>query len=143
MDANEPTKDRWRDVGYITRDLLKTAETMGIPIVAMQQYKQGYSERIQSSRRKAKRPYENDVAEGHAIVRNAQVLIGLHRPNLYGENAAPSSLLQAFVMKDRNASSDTVFMFKQGSHFRSERERVLDGRTWDDAPDFQKARHVP
>lgn len=121
MEPNQPTQNRWRDVHLITYQLGAIAEKMGIPIVAMQQYKQGYSERLQSSRRKAKRPYETDVAEGSAIVRNAQVLIGLHRPNLYGENAAPSNLLQAFVMKDRNGS----YVNQEPVSFSFDRERSM------------------
>jgi protein gp37 len=39
-------------------------------------------------------------------------------------------------IRDTCAAAGVPFMYKQGSHFRSEQDRILDGRTHDDFPDF-------
>lgn len=44
----------------------------------------------------------------------------------------------ARFLRAQCAKTGTTFMYKQGSHFMSKRERVLDGRTWDDMPNFNQ-----
>jgi protein gp37 len=53
-----------------------------------------------------------------------------------GANRRAFNLQWAREIRDMCQQANVPFMFKQGSHFKSGQERILDGRTWDETPVF-------
>lgn len=51
-----------------------------------------------------------------------------------GANRRPFDVQWARELRDMSTANGVPFMFKQGSAFKSEQNRVLDGRTWDETP---------
>jgi replicative DNA helicase len=115
MNKNEE-KSRPRDVHHITRDLIKNAGTLKLPIILMHQYKDEYAVRMSSTRRtpSRNRPVLRDFAESIAVQRNAPVIIGLHRPAQFNDTLLGKDLMYAYIFKDRNngyISSETYIKY--------------------------------
>lgn len=51
-----------------------------------------------------------------------------------GNNRRPFDLQWARDTRDQCVAAGIPYLFKQGGHFKSGQERVLDGRTWDETP---------
>lgn len=104
MEADEPTKDRWRDVHHITTELMRLAkQEFGVPILMTHQYTQ------EAKDRKDKRPIINDVAESAAVQRNIPLILGMYRANYYDRETAEDTT-EIHIMKDRKRG-------KQGAMF--------------------------
>lgn len=104
-DVTTAKQTSWENAKSITKDLIGSAERLRVPVVLMHQYAADYSSRMQSTQRKIKRPHVGDFADGRQAVRNPQVVIGMHRPDIYGgEDDVSQGLMQLYVIKNRNAS---------------------------------------
>jgi replicative DNA helicase len=135
MSANVPSPEAsYKNAQSITKDLIASAKKLNVPVVLMHQYASGYSARVQSTRREVKRPNIGDFADGRHATRNPHVVIGMHRPDLYGsadDDNVTEGLMQAFIIKNRNASGVdnepvNLIFDKVTSSYREPRTRHVD-----------------
>lgn len=93
MEADEPSKDRWRDVTVIMRELNQIARDFQAPVLITHQYKGQI----------VGKPTIYDLSESAGVRRNAQMIFGLHRPPA-DEEGVESAFSDVYVLKDRNGS---------------------------------------
>lgn len=93
MEADEPSKDRWRDVTVIMRELNQIARDFQAPILITHQYKGQI----------VGKPTIYDLSESAGVRRNAQMIFGLHRPPP-DEEGVESAFSDVYALKDRNGS---------------------------------------
>ena len=93
MEADEPSKDRWRDVTIIMRELNQIARDFHVPILITHQYKGSV----------VGKPTIYDLSESAGVRRNAQMIFGLHRPPPDDEGVE-SPFSDVYALKDRNGS---------------------------------------
>lgn len=95
MEANEPTRERWRDVFVIMRDLNQIARDFNVPLLVLHQYS--------AEIRNADHPTLYHLSESAGVRRNAQMIWGLHRGGSKYGDANPVTYL--YYLKDRNGST--------------------------------------
>ncbi len=93
MEADEPSKDRWRDVTIIMRELNQIARDFQAPLLITHQYKGQI----------VGKPTIYDLSESAGVRRNAQMIFGLHRPPA-DEEGVESAYSDVYALKDRNGS---------------------------------------
>lgn len=98
MDATDPTKEEWRNIHLIMRDLtgIASARQFLIPILLLHQYSSDAKER------RDKAPQISDMAGGRAVDRTAQNIWGLYS-DAYYQIDDPLDMTKLYLMKNRNS----------------------------------------
>lgn len=120
--AGDHNDTREQEVAGISRMLKKTAQDLGIAVVAMAQINR------KSEARGDKKPMLSDLRESGQIEADADVVILLHRPAYYGvvevDGLNVEHLMEASVAKQRNGPTGLVNLY-----FDSRTGQVA---TWED-----------
>lgn len=99
--------NRNEEVTSITRGLKGLAKELRVPVVVLSQL-------TRAPEREERRPQLADLRESGAIEQDADVVIFIHRPNVYKENASEEERNEAEIMiaKQRNGPTDRIhFVF--------------------------------
>ncbi len=94
-------RNRTEEIGIITAGLKALAREIGVPIMAAAQLNRGVEQR------QDKRPTLSDLREGGSQEQDADQVIFLHRPGLYGEDQ-PTNLTELLVAKHRHGPTGMV-----------------------------------
>ncbi|MCO5249136.1 MAG: replicative DNA helicase [Chitinophagales bacterium] len=99
---------REQEISSISRALKGIAKELNIPVLALSQLS-----RAVESRTGEKRPQLSDLRESGAIEQDADMVLGLYRPEYYGftEDANKEStqgLTEIIIMKNRHGSVETI-----------------------------------
>jgi replicative DNA helicase len=102
MQPDKPTGVSFQDVGRITKGLIDNAEAVQVPIVAMHQFRDSYSDRMQRGGKKETGPVQSDFADSSAVRKDSQVMGGLHNPTRFKHNPLHEGLIYMYLFKNRN-----------------------------------------
>lgn len=92
MQADNTQLERPQAVAEITRELSAIAKNeFRLPILITHQYRDGQS---------GERPYLNWLSESISVRRNAQMILGMHRPRHFSDSAEDETGL--YILADRN-----------------------------------------
>lgn len=106
----EGTSDRQQTVANVSRKLKGIARSLGIVVFAVSQLNRG------SENRTDKRPQVSDLRESGQIEQDADLIIMVHRPELYDPNTERGGEADLIVGKHRGGPTGTVVTNFQG-HF--------------------------
>jgi replicative DNA helicase len=125
MRSPEYSENRVQEISDISRSLKGLARELDIPVIALSQLS-----RASEQRGGERRPILSDLRDSGAIEQDADVVIFIHRPEMYQKEDSEGNSLQGvaevIVGKHRNGPTGTVDLYfhKQFTRFdnRSERE---------------------
>ena len=103
---------REREVADISEQLKATAKELDVPIIALSQMS-----RAIDSRTGNKKPRLSDLRESGAIEQNADLVIFIHRPEVYGmleddEGKSTKNLIELIIAKHRNGVIGDLSIWK-------------------------------
>ncbi|MGC8594299.1 MAG: replicative DNA helicase [Candidatus Kryptoniota bacterium] len=107
MQGPPNAESREREISSISRNLKVLAKELDIPVIALSQLRRAVEEHSD------KKPMLSDLRESGALEQDADVVIFIHRPELYGiqefENGdSTKNIAEVIVGKQRNGPTDTV-----------------------------------
>ncbi|MBL8796444.1 MAG: replicative DNA helicase [Planctomycetia bacterium] len=110
---------RQEQVAQISRRLKVLARELNMPVVALAQLNRGPEDRQDH------KPRLSDLRESGSLEQDADVVMMLHRPELYGE-VEKEGLVDIIIAKQRNGPTDTVHLaylkeFMSFENFTAER----------------------
>jgi replicative DNA helicase len=110
---------RQEQVAQISRRLKHLARELKLPVVALAQVNRS------SEDRQDHRPRLADLRESGSLEQDADTVIMLHRPGLYGEGVE-DNVLNVIIAKQRNGPTDEVTLTYLRQYFRYENFAVGD-----------------
>jgi replicative DNA helicase len=126
MQGPKAAQSREQEISAISRSLKALAKEINVPVLALSQLNRAVENRSD------KRPALADLRESGAIEQDADVVMFVHRPEMYGiqeEGGEPTEgLAQIIVGKQRNGPTDTVKLsfIKQYARFENYKPLSVD-----------------
>jgi replicative DNA helicase len=124
MRSPEYSENRVQEISDISRSLKGLARELEIPVIALSQLS-----RASEQRGGERRPILSDLRDSGAIEQDADVVIFIHRPEMYQKEDSEGNSLQGMaeimVGKHRNGPTGTVNLYfhKQFTRFDNRTER--------------------
>jgi replicative DNA helicase len=109
--------NRVQEISEISRGLKSLAKELNIPILALSQLNRGLEGRTD------KRPQLSDLRESGAIEQDADIVLFIHREEMYLKNETPDEkkgTAELIIGKHRNGPTDTVPMTFLGKYTKFE-----------------------
>jgi replicative DNA helicase len=110
MSSGKRVESRQQEVAEFSRSMKLLAKELQVPVVAMSQLNRG------SEQRTDKKPQLSDLRESGAIEQDADLVILLHRDDVYESDSQRPGEADFIVAKHRNGPLSTITTVFQG-HF--------------------------
>lgn len=101
---------RQQEISDMTRAMKLLARELNVPIILLSQLNRGPEQRPDHT------PHISDLRESGSIEQDADMVVLLHRPQVYDESANNES--QAIIAKNRHGPTGTVKLVWQGEYTR-------------------------
>jgi replicative DNA helicase len=122
MTTSERTDNREQEIARISRSIKALAKELYIPIVACAQLSRAVESRTD------KRPQLSDLRESGSIEQDADVVMFLYRPEVYGipdeEGNPQEGVAEIILGKQRNGPTGSVFLQWIGDYGRFEEPEI-------------------
>ncbi len=112
MTATKRSESRQQEVSEMSRSLKLLAKELEVPVVAVSQLNRGPEQRTD------KRPQLSDLRESGAIEQDADMVVLLHREDVYERESPRAGEADLIVAKHRNGPTATVTVAFQGHYSR-------------------------
>jgi len=112
MTSGRKVESRQQEVSEFSRALKLLAKELEVPVIAISQLNRGPEQRTD------KRPQMSDLRESGSIEQDADMVILLHREDMYEKESPRAGEADFIVAKHRNGPTDTITVAFQGHYSR-------------------------
>ena len=112
MSSGKKVESRQQEVAEFSRALKLLAKELDVPVIALSQLNRG------SEQRTDKRPQVSDLRESGSIEQDADMVILLHREDVYDKESPRAGEADLIVAKHRNGPTKTIVVGFQGHYSR-------------------------
>ncbi len=112
MSSGKRVESRQQEVSEFSRALKLLAKELGVPVIALSQLNRG------SEQRTDKKPMISDLRESGSIEQDADMVILLHREDIYDKESPRAGEADLIVAKHRNGPTKTIVVGFQGHYSR-------------------------
>lgn len=121
MSSGKRVESRQQEVAEFSRALKLLAKELEVPVIALSQLNRG------SEQRTDKRPQISDLRESGSIEQDADMVILLHREDMYDKESPRAGEADLIVAKHRNGPTKTIELAFQGHYSRFANMAPSDG----------------
>lgn len=112
MSSGKRVESRQQEVSEFSRALKLLAKELGVPVIALSQLNRG------SEQRTDKKPMVSDLRESGSIEQDADMVILLHREDIYDKESSRAGEADVIIAKHRNGPTKTIVVGFQGHYSR-------------------------
>ena len=112
MSSGKKVESRQQEVSEFSRALKLLAKELEVPVIALSQLNRG------SEQRTDKKPMVSDLRESGSIEQDADMVILLHREDIYDKESPRAGEADVIVAKHRNGPTKTITVAFQGHYSR-------------------------
>ncbi|MDO4253584.1 MAG: replicative DNA helicase [Kocuria sp.] len=112
MSSGKKVESRQQEVSEFSRALKLLAKELDVPVIALSQLNRG------SEQRTDKRPMVSDLRESGSIEQDADMVVLLHRDDVYDKESPRAGEADVIVAKHRNGPTKTIVVAFQGHYSR-------------------------
>ncbi len=102
MSSGTRSENRVQEVSYISRNLKVLARELNVPVLAAAQLSRAVEQRAD------KEPQLSDLRESGSLEQDADVVMFIHRPEMYEKDTLKQNIAQIKVAKHRNGPVGTI-----------------------------------
>ena len=102
MSSGVRSENRVQEVSYISRNLKVLARELNVPVLAAAQLSRAVEQRTD------KEPVLSDLRESGSLEQDADIVMFIHRPELYEKDTLKQNLAQIKIAKHRNGPVGTI-----------------------------------
>jgi replicative DNA helicase len=102
MSSGSRSENRVQEVSYISRNMKILARELNVPVLAAAQLSRAIEQRAD------KEPQLSDLRESGSLEQDADIVMFIHRPELYEKDTLKQNLAQIKVAKHRNGPVGTI-----------------------------------
>ena len=102
MSSGVRSENRVQEVSYISRNLKILARELNVPVLAAAQLSRAIEQRTD------KEPILSDLRESGSLEQDSDIVIFIHRPELYEKDTLKQNIAQIKVAKHRNGPTGTI-----------------------------------
>jgi len=102
MTSGTRVENRVQEVSYITRNMKVLARELNVPVLAAAQLSRAVEQRTD------KEPQLSDLRESGSLEQDADIVMFIHRPEMYEKDTLKQNLAQIKVAKHRNGPVGTI-----------------------------------
>lgn len=112
--SDRTIKNREQEVSNISRNLKKLAKDEGVAVIAVSQLNRAVETRTSTKQR----PQLSDLRESGAIEQDADVVLFVHRPEMYSDEPEHKGIAEIIVAKLRQGGIGTLRLAYRGEYVR-------------------------
>lgn len=118
MNSDKRTDSRQQEVSEISRGVKLLAKEFGIPVLALSQLNRG------SEQRSDKKPAISDLRESGSLEQDADVVLLLHREEMYEKESPRAGEADVIIAKQRSGPTGTVILSWLGKFSRFDNRTI-------------------
>lgn len=118
MNSDKKTDSRQQEVSEISRGVKLLAKEFGIPVLALSQLNRG------SEQRSDKKPAISDLRESGSLEQDADVVLLLHREEMYEKESPRAGEADVIIAKQRSGPTGTVVLSWLGKYSRFDNRTI-------------------
>jgi replicative DNA helicase len=122
MSSGTRSENRVQEVSYISRNLKVLARELNVPVMAAAQLSRAVEQRAD------KEPQLSDLRESGSLEQDADIVMFIHRPEIYDKDTIKKNIAEIKIAKHRNGPTGTVeLIFRSNlAKFENAATRLVD-----------------